>query len=258
MKIAFEEHGKGHPIILLHAFPLSRRMWRRQFDSLVKANYRVIAPDLRGFGESSNFADINSMEAMAQDVAELTDNLKIEKAVIGGLSMGGYVAFNFFRLFPRKAAALVLCDTNSAADTDEKRESRFEMIEKIEEQGSQALIENMLPGLVSDFTKSNNNKLMNALEQMFADADRQALIAALRGMAERESQDELLKSIDIPTLLIFGEEDSVTDLAVADSMKNRIPASRLSVVKNAGHYSNLEQPEQFNDVLLNFLSGVKF
>lgn len=257
MKIAFEEHGSGKPIILLHAFPLSRKMWIKNLDSIVKANCRIITPDLRGFGESSNFADINSMEAMAQDVSELLDSLKIEKAVIGGLSMGGYVAFNFFRLFPRKVAALVLCGTNSAADTNEKRQTRYEMVEKIEEKGSEALIEDMLPNLVSDFTKANNKKLMTDLGQMFADADRQALIAALRGMAERESHDELLKSINIPTILIFGEADSITDLDVARSMQKRISASELFTIKNAGHYSNLEQPDLFNNVLLSFLSRVK-
>ena len=257
MKIAFEEHGKGDPIILLHAFPLSRQMWKQQFEPLIQADYRVIAPDLRGFGESSNFSDINSMEAMAQDVAELMDNLNIEKAVIGGLSLGGYVAFNFFRLFPLKVAALLLCDTDSAADTDEKRASRIDMIEKIEDRGSEVLVEDMLPKLVSDDTKSNNNELMNALEQMFAGADRQALIGALRGMAERESHDELLKSIAVPTFLIFGEEDSITDLEVAGSLKDRIPASGLFIIKNAGHYSNLEQPEQFNAAVLDFLKAVE-
>ena len=256
MKIAFEEHGDGYPVILLHAFPLSRQMWKQQFESLNKAGYRVIAPDLRGFGESTNFADINSMEAMAHDVAELTNDLKIEKAVIGGLSMGGYVAFNFFRLFPHKTAALILCDTNSAADTDEKRASRLDMIEKIEEKGSQALIEEMLPSLVSEYTKTKNSVLMNALAQMFEATDRQALIAALRGLAERESHDELLKSIDVPTLLIFGEEDSITDFEVARCLKNRISRSRLFIIENAGHYSNLEQPEQFNAVMLNFLKTV--
>jgi pimeloyl-ACP methyl ester carboxylesterase len=257
MKIAFEEHGSGKPIILLHAFPLSRKMWKQNIDSIVEANYRAITPDLRGFGESSNFADINSMEAMAQDVAELMDSLKIEKAVIGGLSMGGYVALDFYRLFPRKVSALVLCDTNSAADSEDKRESRYEMVEKIEEQGSKVLIENMLPNLVSDFTKVNNKNLMTDLEQMFAEADAQALIAALRGMAERESHDEILKSIDVPTILIFGETDSITDLEVASFMQNRIPASNLFIIENAGHYSNLEQPEQFNDVLSKFLCDVQ-
>lgn len=258
MKIAFEEHGSGNPIILLHAFPLSRRMWKPNINSLVKNNYRVIAPDLRGFGESTNFADINSMEVLAQDVAELTENLKIKKLVLGGLSMGGYVAFEFFRLFPQKIAALVLCDTDSAADTNEKRESRYEMIDKIEESGAQALIENMLPVLISDFTKTNNVKLVNELEQMFALADRQALIAALRGMAERENHNDLSNSINIPTLLIYGEDDSITDLDVARSLQNRIPSSSLSVIKNAGHYSNLEQPEQFDEILLAFLNTVKF
>jgi pimeloyl-ACP methyl ester carboxylesterase len=257
MQIAFANYGSGKPIILLHAFPLSGKMWKANIESLVKANYRVIAPDLRGFGKTSNFADLNSVEEMARDIAELMDNLKIEKAVIGGLSMGGYVAFNFFRLFPQRIAALVLCDTNSASDTEEKRKSRYETIEKIEAKGSQFLIENMLPNLVSDFTKYNNKDLMKNLEQMFSEADPNALAASLRGMAERESHDELLKTINVPTILIFGAEDSITNLNVARSMKSQIPFSKLSVIENAGHYCNLEQPERFDAELLDFLQNAK-
>lgn len=258
MHISFADYGSGKPIFLLHAFPLSGKMWEPNTASLVKANYRVIAPDLRGFGETSNFADVNSMEQMARDIAELVNKLNIEKAVVGGLSMGGYVAFNFFRLFPQKVAALILCDTNSAADTPEKRKTRYRTIEKIEAKGSQVLIENMLPGVVSQFTKSNNKKLMTNLEKIFREADPKTLIAALRGMAERQNHDELLKTIDVPTVLIFGAEDSITDLSIARSMQSRIPFSTLSVIENAEHYCNLEQPEKFNTELLEFLQKVEF
>ncbi len=256
MKLNFERTGNGKALVLLHAFPLFGKMWKPQIETLVEAGYSVIMPDLRGFGESHNFADINSMEDMAKDVAELLENLDIEKAVFGGLSMGGYVLFNFFRLFPEKVVSLIFCDTSFAADTDEKRLGRFGLIEKIEQDGSQALIENMLPNLTGEFTKQNNPNLIKDLEKTFSEVEPKAAIAALRGMAERKDHSELLSEIKVPTALIFGEEDKVTNLETAEKMHAEIPNSYLFVIKNAGHYSNLEQPFQFNTSLLDFLSEI--
>jgi len=253
MKLTFEEHGAGKPIVLLHAFPLSRKMWQPQIKALTAKNCRVILPDLRGFGESHNFSDINSMEDMAKDIAELLDVLKIERAIIGGLSMGGYVLFDLFRLFPEKFAALVLCDTNFAADTDEKRNSRFDLIEKIEKNGAQSLVEEMLPNLISEHTKTNNQVLMNALKKTFAEVNPKAAVAALRGMAQRKDNSNVLDSVSLPTILIFGKEDKITNLEIAKKMHQKISNSTLILLENAGHYSNLEQPEQFNLALTNFV-----
>lgn len=253
----FEEHGDGFPVILLHAFPLSRKMWRPQIEAITAENFRLILPDLRGFGETGNFADINAMEDMAADVAGLLDNLKIERAVIGGLSMGGYVTFNLLRLNPEKFKALILCDTNYTADTEEKRQNRHQLIEKIEERGAKALIDNMLPNLIGNFTKQNNPNLISDLRRMFAETNPQAAIAALRGMAERKDHTEFLNEIKIPTVLIFGEDDAITNLETARKISEKIPFSNLSVIKNAGHYSNLEQPEDFNSALLNFLKTIE-
>ncbi len=253
MKLFFEKIGNGKPLVLLHAFPLSGKMWKPQIETLVEAGFCVITPDLRGFGESHNFADINSMEVMAQDVAELLENLEIEKAVFGGLSMGGYVLFNFFRLFPTKVSALIFCDTSYAADSEEKRLARFDLIEEIEKDGSKALIEKTLPNLVSEFTKQNNPNIIEDLERTFSEVEPQAAIAALRGMAERSDHSEIPGKINVPTALIFGEDDKITNLETAEKMHSEISNSRLFVLKNAGHYSNLEQPEQFNAHLLDFL-----
>jgi len=212
---------------------------------------------LRGFGESNNFADINLMEDMAADVAGLLENLAIEQAIIGGLSMGGYVAFNLFRLNPEKFKALILCDTTRTADSEEKRRNRYQLIEKIEEKGSPALIENMLPNLIGEFTKHNNENLISDLKQKFAETNPQAAIAALRGMAERKDHSDILSEIKIPTVLIFGEDDAVTNLETAKMMNKQIPFSSLSIIKKAGHYSNLEQPELFNAALTNFLKTIE-
>lgn len=257
MKVAFEEHGTGYPVVLLHAFPLSRKMWSPQIEAVTAESFRLILPDLRGFGETNNFADISLMEDMASDIAELLDNLEIEKAIIGGLSMGGYVTFDLLRLRPEKFKALVLCDTTCSADNEEKRQKRFQLIEQIENKGSQALIENMLPNLIGKFTKEISENLISELKQMFAETNPKAAAAALRGMAKRKDHTEFLNKIEVPTLLVFGEDDAVTTPADARILFEQISASGLSIIKNAGHYSNLEQPEQFNQALINFLKTVE-
>ncbi len=257
MKIEFEEHGKGKPFILLHAFPLSNKMWQPQVDALKAENCRLILPDLRGFGESHSFSDINTMEDMANDIAELLDTLKIERAVIGGLSMGGYIIFNFLQKFPGKIAALVLCDTNSGSDSEDTREARFDLIEKIESEGAQALIDEMLPKLICENTKQNKKELVESIEEMFKKVNPQAAIAALRGMAERKDRTDLLSQISVPTLLIFGQEDKVTNLETAQKMSSKIINSKLVTIENAGHYSNLEQPEIFNKALIDFINSVE-
>lgn len=256
MKIKFEQHGEGFPVVLLHAFPLSRKMWSPQINPVTEAGFRLILPDLRGFGESNNFADINTMEDMANDIAELLEDLQIEQAVIGGLSMGGYVTFNLFRLRPEIFRGLILCDTNCAADTVENRQNRFKLIENIEETGSEALIENMLPKLYGEFTGKNNQNLVAELKRMFAEANQQAAIAALRGMAERADLCSLLPEIKIPAVFIFGAEDKLINVEIAENMHKKVSGSQLFVIEKAGHYSNLEQPEQFNQALISFLNQI--
>jgi len=256
MKLAFEDHGSGKPVILLHAFPLSRKMWQPQIEALTTKNYRFVLPDLRGFGESHNFSDLNSMEDMAKDIVELLDALKIEKAIIGGLSMGGYVTFEMLRLIPEKFAALLLCDTSFYADTDEKREARFDLIEKIEKNGTQPLIEEMLPNLIGNFTKQNNQILKEQLEKSFSETNPKSAVAALRGMAQRRDNSSVLDAVFMPTVLIFGKEDEITNLETAEKMHQRISNSQIVLIENAGHYSNLEQPRQFNAALVDFLEEV--
>lgn len=256
MKMAFEEHGHGKPIVLLHAFPLSRKMWEPQIDVLVKANYRVILPDFPGFGETPLNSDISTMEDLANGVAELLDSLKIEKAIIGGLSMGGYVTLNLYRLHPDKFSALILADTSSFADTEEKREGRFKLIKETEAKGMQAIIEEMLPKLTSDYTKRENPQLIEKLEKDFLRTTPQGAMAALRGMAQRSDHTEMLKNITVPALLIFGEEDKVTNLDGARKMESEIPEAKLVVFEKIGHYSNFEDTDSFNKALIKFVESI--
>lgn len=255
-KLSFKEYGTGRPIVLLHAFPLSSSMWKPQIERLSSKNWRIITPDFPGFGDSLLNSDVSKIEDLAQAVADLLSALNIEKAIIGGLSMGGYVALNFARLFPEKVEALILADTSAAADTKEKRESRFELVEDIRKKGSEVLIEKMLPNLISDFTKENNPDLVKHLENTFKEVSADGAIAALFGMAERRDHVEFIKTIDKPTLLIFGENDKVTDLEAAKTLNANISSSELVVIPVVGHYSNLEQPQAFNDAIIDFLDHI--
>jgi pimeloyl-ACP methyl ester carboxylesterase len=258
MKMSFEDIENGPPIVLLHAFPLSNEMWEAQSEMLSNSGFRVILPNFPGFGENNSSKSIYSLEQMAGQIAELLEYLTIKTAVIGGLSMGGYILFNLFRMAPEIFSALVLCDTTPSADTVEKRNGRFELISKIENQGAKALVQNMLPNLISDFTKQNNPSLVQKLEEIFLRVNPDSAVNALRAMAERKDHADVLPRISVPTLLIFGEFDKVTNLENARKMNRDIRGSELLIIKNAGHYSNLEQPEQFDSALLNFCRQIEF
>jgi 3-oxoadipate enol-lactonase len=258
MKLTFDEIGNGKPIVLLHAFPLSGKMWKSQAELLAKNGFRVILPDLPGFGTNNKSAHRYSIEEMASQISQLLKSINIDKAIVGGLSMGGYVLFNLCRLTPEKLSALVFCDTTYTADTEEKRNSRFDLISKIKKQGSSALIENMLPNLISDDTKQNNPPLNRELEEFLSEVNPGSAINAMKSMAERKDTSDIIDKISVPTLLIFGEFDKVTTLEIARKMNRTIPGSELEIIKKAGHFSNLEQPEQFNKALLNFCNRIKF
>ncbi len=257
MKLSFNDIGNGTPIILIHGFPLSKEMWQSQADLLAANGFRVILPDLPGFGENNPPSIFYSIEEIAVQIAELLESLKIERAIIGGLSMGGYVLLNLFRLFPKKFSALVLCDTTYLADTEEKRNSRIELISKIESQGTSALIETMLPNLISEDTKQNNPELNAKLEETFLRVNPVSAVNALRSMAERKDNSDTLKRISVPTLLIFGEFDKITNLENARTMNQMISESELVIIEKAGHFSNLEQPEKFNKALINFCNRIE-
>lgn len=256
MKLNFEQYGNGKPIVFLHAFPFSGQMWRRQSQELASSGWRVVLPDLPGFGKSPISAEISGIDAMARAVNELLNALEIERAAIAGLSMGGYAALNFFKFYPEKVSALILADTTAQADSEEKRKSRYEMIEKIAEQGSEILVSEMLPKMISQNTKDNNPALVREIAEMIANAEPQAMIAALKGMAGRDDFSDILAEIDVSTQLIFGEEDKITDLAAAEHLKTGIKNSKLAVIPSAGHLSNLENPTKFNQILLAFLSDI--
>ncbi|MCS6874584.1 MAG: alpha/beta hydrolase [Pyrinomonadaceae bacterium] len=251
-RLAFKQYGNGHPVVLLHAFPLDNQMWQPQIE-LASEKLCLILPDLPGFGETELSPEEISIESIAYEVLELLKHLNIKKASIGGLSMGGYVTFNLYRIAPELFHSILLFDTSPFADTDEKRNARIELIKQIKTKGVLALVENMLPNLISENTKQKNPVLVSWLKEKFLQTKVTTIEKTLLALANRKDHSYLLKEIKVPTLLIFGEHDSVTNLEIANKLYHLIPNSKLFKIPEAGHYSNLENPIAFNSALKEFL-----
>jgi pimeloyl-ACP methyl ester carboxylesterase len=255
--IAFEDSGTADlTVVLLHGHPFNRSMWRAQIDFL-RPNYRVVAPDLRGYGESVSVGEASAMSAMANDVRQLLDFLRIEKIVLGGLSMGGYVALEFYSLFAERIEALILADTKAAADADDARQKRFETAEKLMREGMQPIVEEMLPKALAPATLQNQPDVVKTAREMMLSTAPASAAAGLRGMAERNDHTALLEKISVPTLIVVGEEDSITPPAEAEKMQRAIKNSRLVRIADAGHLSPMEKPEEFNRALLDFLNDLR-
>ncbi len=253
--IGYEEWGTGKPLVLLHAFPCNRSMWAHQISALTQSHqFRVVTPDFRGFGESDAPDGPYLMETLADDVAALLDAIQIEDCALGGLSMGGYVAFAFYRRYGARVRELILADTRPQADSEEGRASREETAQLAEREGSQVIAERYLPRLLRQATLQNPTGTTARLRAMIEAATPVGLAGALRGMALRPDSTDLLPQIQCPALILVGEEDSTTPLADAQLMAERIPQARLVTIPDAAHLSNLEQPEAFNQALVAFLA----
>jgi 3-oxoadipate enol-lactonase len=257
IEMAYDESGDGTPVVLLHGFPFNRSMWRGQAEAL-GATFRVVAPDLRGQGETplGEASGAVTMEQMASDVAALLDELNVGRAVVGGLSMGGYVALAFRRVFPERVRALVLADTRAGADTDDARRTREETAKRALAEGMEPIADAMLPKLLSGETRAQRPDVVERVRAMMLATNPAGAAAALRGMAQRRDQTNLLEEIAVPTLIVVGRDDAVTPPAEAEAMRDRVAGSRLVVVEGAGHLSNVERPEEFNLALVDFLRGL--
>jgi pimeloyl-ACP methyl ester carboxylesterase len=255
IRVAYDDTGGGGAaLVLLHGFPLDRRMWRGQAEVL-GGEFRVVAPDLRGFGETPLAGDLK-METLAEDVAALLDELDLGRVVLGGLSMGGYIVFEFLRRFPERVRALVLADTRPQADTEDGRRAREENARRALAEGVAPVVESMLPKLLSPTTLERGGEVPEGVRAMMLGTSPDTAAAALRAMAVRRDQTELLPSIKVPTLILVGSEDSITPPADAEAIGAKIEGSRLVVVEGAGHLSNVERPSEFNRALAEFLRGL--
>src|SRR5215207_2207170 len=256
IKLAYSDTGSGTPVVVLvHGYPLNRSMWDPQLGSLRAGGARVIAPDLRGYGASdAGPPGALTMEQHADDLAALLDRLDINDPIVFvGLSMGGYVGFAFWRRHRQRVRAFVLMDTRASADTDEARRNRLALAERAESLGtSEPAIEAMLPRLLSPHLRAGSIPERLVAGMMRGNSAR-AVADGARGLAARPDSLELLPSIDVPTLIVVGEHDQLTPPSDSERMLRALPNARLVTIDQAGHMSNLENPEAVNAAVLEFV-----
>ena len=255
-RLHYVDVGRGSPpLVLLHAFPLHLGMWDEQVVAL-SSRWRVILPDLPGFGATDPLPDpgATSIEGFADLVAGLMDALGVGPAVIGGLSMGGYVAFSLLRRHPQRVAALVLADTRAAADTPEVIERRNAQQQQVTEEGTDRLVEAQLANLLTEDTRANRPDVVERARALMHGASAAGVIGALEAMKNRADAVPELEAIQVPVLVLVGEHDGPSPPDVAAAMANGIPGARLEVLPGAGHLSNLEAPDAFNRALESFLT----
>lgn len=250
--MSYSEYGEGDPIVLLHAFPLNGKMWEPQVQAL-KDDYRVILPDYPGFGDSSYPPAQPDIGYYARGIRELLDKLDLDRVMLGGLSMGGYVAFACLRLFPERISALVLANTRPDPDSEEIQENRNNMARRVRGEGVEILVEMQMERLLSSNTLENNEEVVEKVEGMMLESSPDGVVAALGAMRDRPDSGPLLSDITVPTLVIGGEEDAISSPEVMGRMNEKIPDSRHHTISKAGHLSNLEASEEFNDALKDFL-----
>jgi pimeloyl-ACP methyl ester carboxylesterase len=238
--------------VLLHAFPLNARMWEGQL-ALADRGWRVIAPHFRGFDGGKDDSPAQSVDDYAGDVVDLLDALHIHEAVVGGLSMGGYVAFALLRHAARYIQGLILADTKAPADTPEAVEGRKRMIDLVGSKGPAAVAEEMIPKLLGETTRRTRPEVVDRVRALATSSSAEAIAGALRALMTRPDATPQLPTIHVPTLVVVGEEDTVTPRAAAEEMHRDIAGSELVVIPAAGHLSNLEQPAAFDAALARFL-----
>jgi 3-oxoadipate enol-lactonase len=254
--IDYRDEGSGMPVIFIHAFPLDQRMWDEQVEAL-RDRYRVVTFDVRGLGNSTADEGERTMFEMASDGRELMKRLSIDRAVIVGLSMGGYIALAFYRDYPDSVRALVLANTRAAADTDEGRERRVKSAERAEREGASAIADDMTPVAFASATLETRPDLVRRMRAMIEANSSSGIAAAQRAMAGRKDSTDLVSKMDFPVLIIAGSDDKLTPVAEMESLSRLIPTARLEVIQSAGHLSNLEQPAEFNRLLKDFFESLE-
>jgi len=251
--IEYDVRGEGPAVLLLHAFPLGLFTWGAQAEVLA-TTHCVGRFDARGFGRTAPGEGPLTMERIADDGAALLDYLGIEKAVVGGCSMGGYAAFAFVRRHPQRLAGLVLQDTRAGADGTEAKANRATLAARVLAEGAPVAVEAFLPKLVGETTHRERPGLVASLRERILSASPLGIANALHGLAARADSRETLPTIAAPTLVLVGAEDALTPPAEAATMAAAIPRARLDVIPQAGHLANLENPAAANPALRAFLA----
>ncbi len=256
VNIVYDDLGTGEPILLIHGQPFNRSMWNDQKTVLIK-NYRLIVPDLRGYGESGISPGMVLLDEMALDLIHLLDQLSIKKAVIVGLSMGGQIALEMYRWQPGLFRGIILADTDARAEDEQGYQNRLTLSARILNEGMEKFTNERIRYFMCADTFKNKPEVAERVARMMKTTSPAGSAAAQRGRAERLDYTPLLHKIDFPALIVVGDQDEFTPLESANYMHERIKNSTLAVVANSGHIANMEQPEEFNRVMLVFLHYLK-
>jgi len=254
-EIAYRVLGEGPPVILLHPFPANHEFWLPVAEAL-STRYRVILPDLRGHGDSGIGEGPATMDKHAADLARVMDDAEIGRAPLVGVSIGGYALFEFWRKHRGRVAALVLCNTKAQADPPEARTARLQAANDVIERGTEPFFESMIPRLLGRTTRETRPDLVEGVLRMMRKMSPEDVAQVQRGMAERPDSMDTLKTINVPTLLVTGDEDILTGVSEAELMRQHIADSHLRVIPRAGHYSPWEQPAEAGKLLRQFLDGL--
>jgi 3-oxoadipate enol-lactonase len=251
--LAYDRSGSGVPLLFIHGYPLSRKMWQPQLTGLSDIA-TVISLDMRGHGESYPFEGPYSMDLLAEDCYRLLKHLKVKPPlVVCGLSMGGYTTFALFRKYPHWFTGMILTATRPGQDSPEGKVNRDAGIKNVREHGVTFIVDNMLPKLVSPVTYSSNPRLVNSIHDIMMETSVNGVVGALQGMRDRPDSTPLLSQVKCPALIIHGVDDQLIPVKEAESMHQQLPGSQLVILPQAGHLPNLEQPDLFNRAVHKFL-----
>lgn len=254
-EIVYEVLGKGPPVVLLHPFPANHHFWLPATRALI-SRYTLILPDLRGHGDSGIGEGPATMAKLAEDIARVMDAAGAGRAPLIGVSIGGYAIFEFWRRYRGRVAALGLCNTKATADSAEARRGRLQSAVEVLERGTEPFLESMIPKLVGRTTRENRPDLVQGALGMMRRMSAEDVAGVQRGMAERPDSMGDLKTVNVPTLIVTGDEDVLTGVAEAEVLRQNVAGSQLKVIPRAGHYAGWEEPEQMGVVLRQFLDGV--
>jgi len=257
-EMAYEDRGKGLPVLFIHGYPLNRELWQTQVDGLSSSG-RILAPDLRGHGDSQAVKGPYSMDLLASDCIALLDALEIHKPiVVCGLSMGGYIALALYRNYPGRLGGLILAATRANADSPEGKANRDAAAALVKEKGVETVVASMLPKMMSPKTYQQKPELVQRAKKIMEHTSLEGVLGDLMGMKERPDSRPTLGTIDIPTLVIHGADDQIISVEETRQMHAQIQGAALETVFEAGHLLNLEQPEIFNQAVERFIQLLSY
>lgn len=254
VQLGYDDQGSGVPLVFVHGFPHDRSLWAQQRSAL-SSRARCIVPDLRGFGDSSTHGPF-TMDQYTDDLCSLLDWMEIPQAVVCGLSMGGYVAMALWRRHPDRVRGLILCDTKAAADSDAARAGRDALTARVNAQGARAVVDQMLSSMIGASTPARAPQVVASVRAMMERQPVAGIVGALSALRDRPDSAQTIASISVPTLVVVGEEDTITPIAEATTMIDLLPLAtdaQLVRIAGAGHLPCLERPGAFNHAIAEFL-----